>query len=505
VNVWGGVLSTIDEAGVVSWRAGARGQGAQVGAPISDGIDPRDRGTLSHALTEARGGLQAELVVRGEKTGRLILSIFHDAELGLVAITRPWGRWFGDNAFRSAVQVAMDRGTPPYAVVVVDLADLRSVSGAFGHARVNDLIAGACDRIAELLGPMDDVWPIGRKELGVLLVDADEARARQVGTAISAALASGVRVAGHFLRLRTEVGVATARERYRRAEELISAAESTLGSVPKEKGSGPGVFKTGVGAEMRRLLRLTAGLSTAIERDEMSLVYQPIVDLRHKRISGFEVLSRWTHGELGPISPGEFVPIAEQMDLQGELDDWVLRRACAEVSAWEHEPTLSVNVSGRHADDLALVDGVQQKLRETGFPAARLRLEVTETAVVRNPADCREVVAGLQAGGIGVAMDDFGTGYASFRQLADLRVDVLKIDRSFVMSIVDDERQRQIVNAVITMCHKLGMRVVAEGVETAEQVALLDKMGCDYVQGFYFARPLPPDEARARSGEPVRW
>lgn len=445
---------------------------------------------------------------RGGGVGRMVTTDFRREPGGtIVSTTRRWSPAEGHAAFVDAIQESIDRGDTRYAVVLVDLLEMHRVSSAFGYRRAQEIFEYVTRQIEGLLQPGDRIWPTARAQVGALLASGSPTRTEALVMDIERFFASPLEFEGNEIRLGARVGVSAARTRYVSSEQLLIDAEAAARRGAGAEDPEAKIFSTHFMDEDRRQLSLAGAMGPAIRNGELSLVFQPIIDLSTRTSHGFEVLSRWVHPQLGFVSPVEFIPLAEDLGVVGELDANVLERACAELVSWGLDGPihLSANVSGRQADDPELLGRVLATLAKTGFPAESLRLEVTETAVVQSAERCRTVLAGLQASGISVAMDDFGTGYASFRQLVEMPIDILKIDRSFVDRVARDTRGRQIVKAVISMAHQLGMKVVAEGVEDREQLLILVEMGCDYAQGYFFAKPLPPEQAREWAGRAVTW
>jgi EAL domain-containing protein (putative c-di-GMP-specific phosphodiesterase class I) len=250
-------------------------------------------------------------------------------------------------------------------------------------------------------------------------------------------------------------------------------------------------------------LRLETELRRAVERREFCLWYQPIVSLSNRRVAGFEALVRWQHPERGLLLPASFLRVAEELGVIAHIDEWALAEACRQGQAWRlvhagaAAPTMSVNLSSKALGSSGLVTRVADVLRDTGFPAEALRLEVTESAAISDADRVRAVLQELRALGVRVSLDDFGTGYCSLSYLQQFPVDTLKIDRSFVARIGGDdeaEGEGEIVRLIVSLAHTLGLEVVAEGTETKAQVEYLAALGCGYGQGYYFARPLGPAE-----------
>ncbi|MGH8648416.1 MAG: putative bifunctional diguanylate cyclase/phosphodiesterase, partial [Burkholderiales bacterium] len=239
-------------------------------------------------------------------------------------------------------------------------------------------------------------------------------------------------------------------------------------------------------------------LRHAIERSEFLLHYQPQLDLKSGAIIGFEALVRWRHPQRGLVSPSEFIAAAEETGLIGPLGEWVLRQACTEARAWRDagypELQVSVNCSAQQFQREGFVETVDLILRGTGLPASCLGLEITESVIVQRSEEVIARFAALDTMGVRISIDDFGTGYSSLSYLKRFAIHQLKIDQSFVRDISSDPDDAAIVSAIIAISHSLGLKVVAEGVETAEQLAFLRSLGCDGAQGYYFSRPVPADE-----------
>jgi EAL domain-containing protein (putative c-di-GMP-specific phosphodiesterase class I) len=294
------------------------------------------------------------------------------------------------------------------------------------------------------------------------------------------------------------VGIASSRRGYLEAVTLLGDAETAALHANVRDTSGSAVFRTAIREEDQRIIEVASALRGAVQRGEMHLVYQPIVSLFDGQVVGFEALLRWNSPSLGFVGPTEFIPISEKLGWVSELDTWVMRAACRWAAAAPGTFSMSVNVSARWSDDPALIEHVAKTLHETSFPAERLRIELTETALARDPVASGRVLRGLRDVGVSLAMDDFGTGYSSLRTLAELPLDALKIDRSFVAPIETDARACDIVRAVVAMGQLLGMKIVAEGIETDGQRLLLTEMGCDLGQGYFFDRPLAAGDALSR-------
>jgi EAL domain-containing protein (putative c-di-GMP-specific phosphodiesterase class I) len=251
----------------------------------------------------------------------------------------------------------------------------------------------------------------------------------------------------------------------------------------------------------RERAMLEADLHQAVRKQQLQLHYQPIIDMPSGRIAGLEALVRWQHPRLGLLQPDNFIPIAEDIGLVYAIDAWVLDEACRQLRTWQTEGQagsdliMSVNMSGHHLRGTDVFDRVVGAIQTHGLRPANLKLEVTESAVIRDATAACRMLQALKAAGVQLAIDDFGVGYSSLSYLRHFSVDTLKIDRSFVTALGEEPKATAIVQAVTLLAHVLGLNVTVEGVESSAQAAEIRRLGCDYGQGFYFSRPLPADEA----------
>jgi predicted signal transduction protein with EAL and GGDEF domain len=301
-------------------------------------------------------------------------------------------------------------------------------------------------------------------------------------------------------RVGASIGIAITEDGEQHADDVLRAADV---AAYRAKAAGRGrieLFDDGLRAEIERRAELEDALQRALAGDELELHFQPVVDPRSADVTSVEALLRWTRPGIGPIPPAEFIPVAEGGDLIIEVDRWVLRRACEHLVAWRGDDVLgdlsvAVNISGRHLLSLTVVDDVRRALESTGADPARLTVEITETVLLTEMPLVVEHLRQIRALGVRVAIDDFGTGFTSLAHLRALPVDVLKIDRSLVVA-AGDAPDVHVLSLLVGTAHALGMRLVAEGVETEEQLANMRMLGCDHVQGFVFSRPTPAAELR---------
>ena len=413
--------------------------------------------------------------------------------------------------FRDRLDHAMSRARRQpelLAVLMVDLDGFKQVNDSLGHDAGDRLLIEVARRLVDCVREGDTVARMGGDEFAVLLERTDLEGPAVVAQRIVYRLRAPIELDGRYIVTEGSVGVALGSPSMLSAQELLRNADLAM-YVAKSRGKGVyEVFEREMHVAALERVELEADLRDALRRRELTLHYQPVVELPGGRISGAEALARWEHPERGMISPAEFVPLAEESGLVVELGRWVLSEACQQARsfqlAYPTEPpfTIAVNVAARQLTSPWLVDEVRKALAESHLPASCLVLEITEGALMRDASSIVPSLETLKALGVRLAIDDFGTGWSSLSRLRSFPVDKLKIDRSFVSEITTSSDDAPIVAAIVAMAHSLQLTTVAEGVETAEQLACLHQRGCEEVQGFLLSRPLPADELLALLGSP---
>jgi diguanylate cyclase (GGDEF)-like protein len=384
------------------------------------------------------------------------------------------------------------------AFMMIDLDRFKAINDTLGHQVGDRLLGRVAERLAQLMEGRDVIGRLGGDEFAVVIRDAaDTARVEELAGAIIATLSRPYEIEGQTLFIGASVGIATSPRDGRTAETLIRSADLAL---YRSKDAGGGVFhaydpQLHVQAEERRVLEIA--LRGALEKGELHLQYQPVVNGGTERLTGFEALLRWTHPELGSISPMKFVPIAEDARLIGPIGEWVVRTACAEAANWPDDVRVAVNVSPEQLLNPNFVAVVASALANSRLPADRLELEVTESVFMKEGTGAVKVLERILDLGVRLSLDDFGTGYSSLGYLSRTRFSSIKIDRSFVTAASKGVREPlAIIRAVVALADSLGMATTAEGVETETELAMVRELGCTKVQGYYFGRPLPVAEAR---------
>jgi diguanylate cyclase (GGDEF)-like protein len=402
--------------------------------------------------------------------------------------------------------------TPSFAVLFLDVDRFKIVNDSLGHLAGDQLLVGVARRLEQSLRATDAVARgggeptlarLGGDEFTVLLDGVRTSEdAQAVAERLLAAAGRPFDILGHDVVVSLSIGLVMSDARYTRAEDMVRDADTAMYRAKAEGKARFAVFDTSMLQAIEERLRLEADLRHALQRDELQLYYQPIVELATGRLSGFEALLRWHHPERGLISPSHFVPTAEETGQIVPIGLWAIRDACRQMQAWAQEfpdcsdLTINVNLSARQCLQPELVTQVARILAETGLPAERLKLEITEGVVLESSESVVGVLHALRDLGVQLGLDDFGTGYSALSYLRHFPFQTIKIDRSFVDGMQADGSS-EIIKAIVSLADGLQMDVTAEGIETAEQVRDLRDLACQYGQGYFFFKPLAKDDAHA--------
>jgi diguanylate cyclase (GGDEF)-like protein/PAS domain S-box-containing protein len=384
-----------------------------------------------------------------------------------------------------------------FAVLYVDLDRFKIINDSLGHAVGDQLLKEIAVRLWRCVRAGDTVARLGGDEFVLLLEDIyEESEAIEVAERIKSELAASFTLNGREVFTTVSIGLASSWTSYHQAEGLIRDADAAMYRAKSLGKNRHEIYDSAMHAQVNDLLQMETALRMAVERNELVVYYQSIVDLETFKISGFEALVRWNHPERGFISPANFIPLAEETGLIVDIGEWVLRDACRQMERWQKifpsDPPLfvSVNLSSKQFIQSDLIQRVTQILEETKINPEGLKLEITESAVMDNVETATEMLKKLRALGIKLSIDDFGTGYSSLSYLHRFPIDTLKVDRSFVVNMSEDGENVEIVRTIVSLAQNLGMNVIAEGVETKEQLAALRKLGCENGQGYFFSKPV---------------
>ncbi len=385
------------------------------------------------------------------------------------------------------------------AVVLINLDNFKIVNDTRGHSQGDELRKSVAKRLESSLRTSDTVARLGADTFVIVLADqAGEAGIPLEMKRIYGALAAPFPLGGRELFVTASMGVALFPQDAREPEALVRSAELAMYKAREAGRGGFQLYTAEMNARVTERLALESKLRRALERDELTLAYQPQIDLRSNRIIGAEALARWTEAELGAVSPARFIPLAEETGLILPIGEWVLRTACRQNKAWRDAGlppiTVAVNVSAAQFQDPQLIALVERVLEETGLEPRGLELELTESVIMRGAEKAIATLHRLKGMGVQLSVDDVATGYSSLAYLKRFPVDRLKVDQSFVRDIASDADDAAIVQAVISLGHAMQLRVIAEGVETRQQLEFLRHYGCDENQGYLFSRPVPASE-----------
>lgn len=380
------------------------------------------------------------------------------------------------------------------ALIHIGLDRFKMVNETLGHYVGDALLKQAAERVRKSTRDADTVARVGGDEFTIVVPNVVSLQTlSSVAEVMLDDLAKPFPSDNQDLFVSASVGISLYPDDAASVDELIKHADAAMSRAKQLGRNNFQFFTADLNQEVQERMQIEAGLRTATQRDELSLLFQPKIDLATRRIFGAEALLRWKHPKLGMISPSRFVPVAEEAGLVGQIGEWVLHAACRQIREWQdagHALRVAVNVSARQFQEYDLAELVSDILKDTGVLARNLEIELTESAVMRDAESSIVTLERLAGLGVQIAIDDFGTGYSSLSYLKRLPLDVLKIDQSFVRDISSDPNDAAIVRAIITLARSLGIKVIAEGVENEAQLAFLNAYGCQYAQGYLFGRPL---------------
>lgn len=391
------------------------------------------------------------------------------------------------------------RSGSPLALLVIDLDRFTLVNESFGQAVGDRVLCEAATRITRLVSDQDTVARISADSFVVLLVEVERPDdALVLAHRLTESIAAPMVLDGRELQVGATAGITLFPRDGEDMETLLRNANSALHRAKTQRRGGAQFYNPQMTDEAVNRIEVEANVRAALRRNELVLYFQPQFEVNSRRLTGVEALLRWVHPGRGVVPPAQLIPVAEEIGLMPLIGDWVLRAACAQAVAWDklgYEPiTMSVNVSVSQLHAGNLVERVAWILKTTGLEASRLELEITESGLMANVAESAKVLQQLKGLGLSIAIDDFGTGYSSLSYLSRLPIDRLKIDQSFIARMVNDNNDRVIVQAVLSLANVLGLDTIAEGVETQEQLDYLIADGCPQAQGYLVSRPIPSDK-----------
>ncbi|AVH64397.1 GGDEF domain-containing response regulator [Nostoc sp. 'Peltigera membranacea cyanobiont' 213] len=442
-------------------------------------------------LEKALQKLQQEINSRQKLQSQLLDIALHDSLTGLP------NRVLFIRRLENALNRAKQESSYQFALLFLDCDRFKVINDSLGHLVGDELLIAIARRLQACLIPIDTIARLGGDEFGILLENITDINiAIQVAEQILQQLSLAFNLSRYEVFMNASIGISWGNKDYERPEYLLRDADTAM---YRAKAQGRGkyhVFNPAMHREAIQLLELENDLRRAVERQEFLVYYQPIVSLNTGRISGFEALVRWQHPTRGLVSPIEFIPVAEETGLINAINSWVLQSACHQLSIWQHHPvtpeplTMSVNLSARLFSQPNLVEQIDRMIYENKINPAYLELEITESVIMENTNAIKIILQQLKHRKIKLIMDDFGTGYSSLSYLHSFPFNALKIDKSFVKRMQDNQENMGLVPAMIGIANSMGMNAIAEGVETQEQLAQLRSLNCNFAQGYLFSQPI---------------
>jgi diguanylate cyclase (GGDEF)-like protein/PAS domain S-box-containing protein len=464
---------------------------------LDDGSDRYEDTTLT-AVRDSSGEVESVIAIKRNVTDKKLCEerldhlAHHDPLTGL-----PNRLLFSDRLNHSLAQAK--RHDTKVAVMFLDLDRFKLINDTMGHKAGDALLWQVAGRLTNRLRGVDTIARMGGDEFTIVLTDIQSPEdAAAVAERVLSLFAEPFTLTGHELFVSTSVGISIYPHDGTDVETLVRNADTAMYRAKEQGKNSFCMYTESLNAAAMEQMTLLNNLRKALQNGEFSLHYQPRVDIQSGGIVGVEALIRWHHPQLGWIPPGQFIPLAEESGLIVMISEWVLKTACRQNKAWQEsglpEMDVAVNISARELEDDAFVRLVKRTLEETGLRPGCLGLEVTEGTLMRNPELSAEILHELKAMGVKISIDDFGTGHSSLSKLKRLPIHTVKIDQSFIKDIATNSDDASIAEAVVAMAHSLKLNVLAEGVETIEQLDLLRSLGCDEVQGYFIGKPLPADE-----------
>lgn len=478
-------------------------QGTVLGTFAMYSATVRTPGAGERKLIELATRIAGIAIERHRSEERIRHMAYHDELTGLP------NRLLLNDRLTQALMQARRTGRS-MALLFVDLDGFKFINDSFGHAVGDAVLVAVAERLASVAKEGDTVARLGGDEFVLMLLDLDGGDdAVGVAQQVLSALALPLRIEPRSLHVSASIGISVYPGDGSDSETLLRHADVALYRAKQQGRNGYQCYTESMGQEARSDTELRAALQHALQERQFELYYQPQIDLRTGRMSAMEALVRWRHPELGAVSPARFIPLAEETGLIVPIGEWVLRSACAQLKAW-HEAghpglVVAVNLSARQFQGQDVAKLVRRVLADCALPAGCLELELTESALMLDTGSILQTLIELKAMGVGLALDDFGTGYSSLSHLRRFPIDAIKVDQSFTFDVTISEEAASITRAIIAMARSLGVKTVAEGVETEAQLRFMAAHRCDSVQGYYFSRPLPVADMSALLSENRGW
>lgn len=436
---------------------------------------------------------------------KILHDAFHDT------LTDLPNRTLFTDRLRLAVERAKRRDDFLFAVLFLDIDRFKDVNDSLGHAAGDQLLTEISRILSDGLRATDTVARMGGDEFGILLEDIENiSDATRIAERIQEKLRVPIKISGHETFISASIGIVLSATGYSRAEDVLRDADIAMYRAKSQGKARYEIFDNAMRDRIMEKLDLESALRQAIEHNELRLDFQPIISLQSKLVIGFEALVRWLHPQRGLLSPGEFIPLAEETGLIVPIGRWVLHEACRQMKMWSDRYdvapplTVSVNLSSKQFTKANLVEDIIQTLQETGLNPRHLKLEITESVIMEDVSSTAEIFKRLHDLNIQIQVDDFGVGYSSLSYLSNFPIDTLKIDQTFVRALDRDSSNIKIFQAVVMLAHGLGMDVIAEGVETEDELEQIRAIGVEMAQGYFISRPSSPEQLEKHLDEQLK-
>jgi diguanylate cyclase (GGDEF)-like protein len=435
--------------------------------------------------------LRSDLSLKRQTQEHLLYSTLHDALTGLP------NRSLFTERLRHAMRRSARHPDDLFAVLFLDLDRFKDINDNLGHFAGDELLRAVARRLEACIRPEDTVARLSGDEFAILLESiTDISDAGRVAERIEEALSFPINLAGAEVTTSASMGIVTSTMSHDQPEQLLRSADMAMYRAKAAGRARYEMFDRAMHTDALERLRLETDLRRAVELGEFLLHYQPLVSLKTGRVTGLEALVRWQHPDKGLVPPSDFIAVAEETGLIVPIGKWVLFEACKQIQEWQaahprDEPlTIGVNLSVKQFSQPDLIDQIRSALEVTGAPAASLRLEITESAIIDKGRSAVAILSRIRELGVQVYLDDFGTGYSSLSYLHGLPIDAIKIDRAFVSSMDTDDKHRRLVRTILTLAEIVGVRAEAEGISTSEQLRELRSLNCEQGQGYLFSAPI---------------
>lgn len=479
--------------------------GGQVGSQVISTLMGHGDGTNQMMVTALLLNI-ALILLTWRRTSALSdeIHVYRQAEVRAqhLAMTDPLTNLFNRRAIKEKtgeLSARASRRGKSIAFLMIDLDGFKKVNDIYGHDSGDLVLREAADRMREVVPPSSIIARLGGDEFGICLMFEPEypESVDQVAEDLVEALARPVTISDSSQTVTASIGISRPEHDCESIDMLMRRADIALYAAKKNGRNGYNWFENGMELELRSRNSLEADIRAAIPNDEFVPYFEQQIDLNTGQLVGFEMLARWVSPVRGLISPDDFIPVAEDTGLIGDLSMSIVRKALLEAKTWDPKLTMSINISPVQLKDPWLSQKIVKILLETGFPASRLEVEITESSLFKNLTLAQSIVGSLKNQGIKIALDDFGTGYSSLAHLRSLPFDRIKIDRSFISSMKDNAESEAIVNVIAGLAKSLSVPITAEGIEDDFVVAKLKELGCTNGQGWLFGQPMSIDQARA--------